>query len=70
MAQLPDDEPTLASIRAEFPDADVLRTCNGMHYAKHDAVVIAADLSTTALAEQLRDYFERQRPNENPGCSV
>lgn len=70
MAQLSDDEPTLASIRAEFPDADVLRTSNGMNYAKHDAVVIAADLSTTVLAEQLRDYFVRQTRNENGGCSV
>jgi hypothetical protein len=49
--QLPDDEPTLASIRAEFPDADVLRTSNSMHYAKLDAVVIAADVSTTAPAD-------------------
>jgi hypothetical protein len=70
MAQLSDDEPTLASIRAQFPDTDVLRTSNGMNYAKHDAVVIAADLSTTVLAEQLRDYFERQSHNENGGCSV
>jgi|HubBroStandDraft_1064217.scaffolds.fasta_scaffold2018861_1 hypothetical protein len=70
MTRLPDDEPTLASIRAQFPDADVLRTSNGMNYAKHDAVVIAADLSTTVLAEQVRDYFERQSRDENGGCSV
>jgi hypothetical protein len=70
MTQLSDDEPTLASIRAKFPDADVLRTSNGMNYAKHDAVVIAADLSTTVLAEQLRDYFERQSHNGNGDCSV
>jgi hypothetical protein len=48
----------------------MLRTSNGMNYAKHDAVVIAADLSTTVLAEQLSDYFERQGHNENGGCSV
>jgi hypothetical protein len=64
------DEPTIASLKSEFPDVALLRTSNGMHYAKHDAIVIAADVSTAALAEQLRDYFESQRRDENGGWSV
>jgi hypothetical protein len=64
------EEPTVENIREEFPDADVLRTSNGMHYAKHDDSIVAADLSTTALAEQLRAYFKRQSRNESGSCPV
>ena len=54
------EEPTLCQLRAEFPPVDVLRTSSGMNYAKHDGSVIAADLSTAVMREQIRAYFRNQ----------
>jgi len=55
-------EPTLQQLRAEFPPIDALRTSNGMHYAKHDGSVIAADPSTAVMRAQILAYF-RNRGN-------
>jgi hypothetical protein len=54
------DEPALHQLRAEFPAIDALRTSSGMNYAKHEGSVIAADLSTGVMREQIRAYFQNQ----------
>jgi hypothetical protein len=51
-------EPSLHELRVNFPDTDVLCTSNGMNYAKHEGVIIAADPSRSELRDQIQEYFD------------
>lgn len=48
------EESALHRLRAEFPRVDAVRTSSGMNYARHEGSVIAADLSTAVMREQIR----------------